>query len=158
MTYKNGVKEYVLTGVLFGVPMGILFGIIYFDLFLGIFSAILCGLLYTLLIFAFLKFQEKKYDKMRIEIAKERRIICDGAATVYGNGGWMFLTEMGIEFRPHKINFSTNDIMIPISIIKTVQTKRNRLVINTTDYTVSVIVTHSKEWKKQIEDALAAHS
>lgn len=29
---------------------------------------------------------EKKFDKKRAEIAGERKIICDGAATVHGNG------------------------------------------------------------------------
>ncbi len=154
MTYKNGKKEYILMGVLFGVPMGAFFGIMYLDVVLGIICGVLSGFLYALLIFLFVKFQEKKYDKKRIEIANMRRIICDGGATVNGNGGWMFLTECGIEFYPHKINFSTNNIMIPLNIIVSVQTKRNQLVINTTDYTVSIVVTHNNEWKKHIEDAL----
>mgnify|MGYP003301071729 CR=1 FL=1 len=36
MTYKNGIKEYALTGVMFGVPMGILFGLMHLSLLLGI--------------------------------------------------------------------------------------------------------------------------
>ena len=96
MTYKNGIKEYALTGVMFGVPMGILFGLRQLSLLLGVITGFLCGFLFAFLIFLFVKYQEKKFDKKRTEIAKERKIICDGGATINGNGGWMFFTENGI--------------------------------------------------------------
>ena len=111
MTYKNGIKEYALTGVMFGVPMGILFGLMHLSLLLGVITGFLCGFLFAFLIFLFVKYQEKKFDKKRTEIAKERKIICDGGATINGNGGWMFFTENGIEFYPHKINISTKEIL-----------------------------------------------
>ena len=154
MTYKNGVKEYVLTGVLFGVPMGLLFGLIYFDWLLGVISGVFGGVLYALLIFIFLKHQEKKYNKKRLELAQERRIICDGAATVSGNGGWMFLTEYGLEFYPHKLNLSTQEVLIPISTIQSVSINKNQIVINANGIVFPIHVTHNKEWKKQIEAAL----
>ena len=78
MVYKNGLKEYSLITVLFGVPMGILFGLSKLSFIVGVVSGVLSGLLFTLLMFLFIKVQEKKFDKKRIEIAKERRIICDG--------------------------------------------------------------------------------
>ena len=118
MTYKNGIKEYMLTGVIFGVPMGILFGLMHLSLLLGVITGFLCGFLFALLIFLFVKYQEKKFDKKRAEIAKERKIFCDGAATINGNGGWLFFTEKGLEFYPHKINTSTKEIVIPINTIK----------------------------------------
>ncbi len=154
MTYKNGAKEYFLTGVLFGVPMGILFGFIYFDLLLGVLAGVFSGALYALLIFAFIKFQEKKYDKKRMELALERRIICDGAATIGGNGGWLFLTEYGLEFYPHKVNLSTQEIMIPISTVQSVGINKNQIIVCANGITFPILVTHSKEWKWQIENAL----
>ena len=74
MTYKNGIKEYALTGVMFGVPMGILFGLMHLSLLLGVITGFLCGFLFAFLIFLFVKYQEKKFDKKRTEIAKERKL------------------------------------------------------------------------------------
>ena len=154
MTYKNGIKEYALTGVMFGVPMGILFGLMHLSLLLGVITGFLCGFLFALLIFLFVKYQEKKFDKKRAEIAKERKIFCDGAATINGNGGWLFFTEKGLEFYPHKINISTKEIVIPINTIKTVNTYRNQIIINAGENPVVILVSHNKGWKKQIENAL----
>ena len=154
MVYKNGLKEYSLTTVLFGVPMGILFGLSQLSFIVGVVSGVLSGLLFTLLMFVFIKIQEKKFDKKRIEIAKERRIICDGGATINGNGGWMFLTENGIEFYPHKINISTKEIVIPTNTIESVKTNKNQILVSANGKTIAIVVSHNKEWKKQIEDAL----
>ncbi len=157
MTYKNGIKEYTLTAVLFGVPMGILLGISNLSLLIGVITGILGGLLFTLLMFLFVKFQEKKFAQKRIEIAKQRKIICDGGATIQGNGGWMFLTEWGIEFYPHKINFSRKEITIPTSMIKTAKAHKNKIIIDTVNnQTIAIIVSHKKEWEKQINAALAS--
>ena len=158
MTYKNGIKEYMLSGVLFGVPMGILFGFQHLNLLIGIITGFLCGFLFALLIFLFVKYQEKKFGKKRAEIAKERKIICDGGATINGNGGWMFFTENGIEFYPHKINLSTKEIVIPIHTIESVKTYKNQILVSADGKTVAILVSHNKEWKKQIEGALAALS
>ena len=152
MTYKNGIKEYTMTTLLFGVPMGFLFGLKHQSALLGVISGILCGCLFTLLTFLFVKRQEKKYDKKRIEIAKERKVICDGGATVQGNGGWMFFTDYGLEFYPHKINLSKDDLIIPINTIKSVETNKNQLIVDTTEnLKFAIVVSHNKEWLKQIK-------
>ena len=159
MTYKNGIKEYALTGVMFGVPMGILFGLMQLSLLLGVITGFLCGFLFAFLIFLFVKYQEKKFDKKRTEIAKERKIICDGGATINGNGGWMFFTEDGIEFYPHKINISTKEIIIPTSMIEAVNTHKNQIVVRTSNNSiVAIVVSHNKEWKKQIEATIVHYS
>ena len=155
MTYSNGIKEYLLSGLIFGGIMGACFGLIYFSLIVGVLSGILSGFLFAFLIFLFCKVQEKKFDKMRVEIAQERRIICDGGATVQGTGGWLFFTDHGLEFYPHKINFSQEELIIPIEMIKEVKTHKNQIVIDTTeDLTFAILVSHNKDWQKQIEDYL----
>ena len=156
MTYKNGIKEYALAGVMFGVPMGFLFGFMHRSLLFGIIAGFFCGFLFTLLIFLFMKYQEKKFDKKRTEIARERKIICDGVATINGNGGWMFFTENGIEFYPHKINISTKEIVIPMNTIESVKTNKNQILVQANGKTIAILVSHNNEWKKQIEDALSA--
>lgn len=154
MIYRNGIKEYGLMGVLFGIPMGAMFGLKYLSLLTGIISGILCGFLFAFLMFLFVKYQEKKFDKKREQIAKERKIICDGGATVNGNGGWMFFTEQGLEFYPHKINLSTKEIMIPMQSIASVKTYKNQILVSTNGQVVGIVVSHNKEWKKQIDGAI----
>lgn len=73
MIYKNGIKEYTLAGVMFGTPMGLIVGFMRLNLPLGIIAGFLCGFLFALIIFIFVKFQEKSFDKKRIEIAKEKK-------------------------------------------------------------------------------------
>lgn len=156
MIYRNGIKEYSLIALLFGIPMGLLFGLLNLNLIVGIISGVLSGFLFTFLMFLFVKFQEKKFDKKRLEIAKERKIMCDGGATIQGTGGWTFFTEKGIEFYPHKINFSQEELIIPTNMIELVGTNKNQIIINTTEnLTFEIVVSHNKEWKKQIEDVLA---
>ena len=157
MIFKNGIKEYTMTALIYGGLMGILYGVMHRSVSLGVTSGIFCGTLFALLIFLFSKFQEKKYDKKRCEIEKERNIVCDGAATVQGNGGWMFFTDYGLEFYPHKINVSHENLMIPINKIKSVKTKRNQLIVDTTEnLTFAMVVARNKEWVEQIKQYINA--
>lgn len=158
MIYKSTTKQYMLLTVCYGAPMGIVFGLMYGSLAVGIISGAACGLLYGLLMFLISRGLEKKFDKKRAEIAGERKIICDGAATVHGNGGWLFLTEYGLEFYPHKVNLSRQEMLIPISKLESVRINgRNQILLATKDYAnaIAVVVTHNKEWQKQITDAIA---
>lgn len=156
MTYKNGIKEYSMITLLFGCPMGLWYGLIGRSVIKGVISAVFSGCLFTLLVFLFIKTQEKMYDKMRIGITEERKLICDGVANYQGNGGWLFFTEQGLEFYPHKINFSQKELMIPISAIKSAKTKKNQLIVETTDNSTSeFLVSHNKEWAEQIKQYIA---
>ena len=151
MIYRNGFKEYALSALVFGIPMGVLFGLSKGNPAVGVVYGVFTGLLFSLVLFAFIKLQERQFDKKRAEIAAERRIVCDGGATVRGNGGWMFLTERGIEFYPHKINFSRKELMIPLGKIESVTTRRNQLVLELSDApSLMIVVSHCKEWQQQI--------
>lgn len=155
MIYRNGIKEYALMALLFGIPMGLLFGLLRLSLIVGIATGVLSGFLFTCLMFLFIKFQEKKFDKKREEIAKERKVICDGGATIQGTGGWIFLTEQGIEFYPHKINISQEKFILPMNMIESVKTNKNQIIVNTTDKLMyAIVVSHNKEWKNQIESGI----
>ena len=157
MTYKNGIREYLLLAVCYGVPMGIIFGLCQKSVLVGIISGAMCGILYGFIMFLFVKSQEKKFDKMREQIASERNIICDGGATLHGNGGWLFLTEFGLEFYPHKINFSRQEMRISLKSINAASVLGKSILISVKEYTnaITIIVTHNKEWQKQITDAVA---
>lgn len=157
MTYKNGTREYLLLAVCYGVPMGIIFGLWQKSVLVGIISGAMCGILYGVIMFLFVKSQEKKFDKMREQIASERKIICDGGATLHGNGGWLFLTEFGLEFYPHKINFSRQEMRISLKSINAASVLGKSILISVKESTnaITIIVTHNKEWQKQITDAVA---
>jgi len=157
MTYKTGFKGYFLLGVCYGVPMGVVFGLMFMSAVLGLVTGVLAGVLFGGGMFLASKIAERKFDKKRAEIAAQRRIICDGAATIQGNGGWMFLTDFGIELYPHKLNFSTKELMLPLAMIAGVRTKGNKIVIATWDrIEFHIVVAKNKEWKAQIENAVRA--
>lgn len=155
MIYRNGIKEYLSTGVLFGVPMGLFFGIEHFSLIVGLTGGIMSGTLFAFLIFLFCKIMEKKFDKKREEISRERKIICDGGATYEGLGGWLFFTENSLEFYPHKINYSTKQLTIPREKINSVSIKRNNIIIDAFEgKKFPIVVSHTNEWKTQIETVI----
>jgi hypothetical protein len=137
--------------------MGIIFGLWQKSVLVGIISGAMCGILYGVIMFLFVKSQEKKFDKMREQIASERKIICDGGATLHGNGGWLFLTEYGLEFYPHKVNFSRQEMRISLKSINAASVLGKSILISVKEYTnaITIIVTHNKEWQKQITDAVA---
>ena len=157
MIYKNGIQEYTLIGVIFGGLMGIFLGLSHQSLWYGILGGLASGVLFALLMLLFIKAMEKKFDAKREEIAKERHIHCDGAATVAGNGGWMFLTENELEFYPHKINCSRRELHLPLSSLRSVSVRGNTLQIAISDGTTcSVVVSQSKDWERQLNAVIAA--
>lgn len=155
MTYKNEVKGYLLLAVIYGIPMGILLGLINKSILVGIFVGILGGLLFGFSMFLFNKPMEKKFAKMRAEMEKEKTVICDGAATILGNGGWIFLSETEMVFCPHKLNLSTKKISISLSDIESVKVQKGKLFITTNAETpIVAVVCRADEWKKHIEAAI----
>ena len=99
MVYRNGWKEFFITAISFGIPMSLFF-IIQYGITLGLAGGILAGVLFGGAMTLVTRGTEKKFAKMRAEIAADRRVICDGGATWQGLGGWMFLTAAGLEFYP----------------------------------------------------------
>lgn len=155
MIYKNGAKEYAATYIRFGGLMGLIIGIARASVLYGIIGGAIAGGLFTLLMFVFIACTEKKFDAMRREIAGERTIYCDGGATLSGNGGWMFFTENGLEFYPHKANLSTAKIRIPLETIVSVCDQNNKLIVTTKangDYTV--LVAKANLWAQKIKERL----
>ena len=151
MIYRNGWKEFLITVISFGVPMSLLF-IIRYGLALGLIGGVAAGLLFGGVMTLLTRGTEKKFAKMRTEIAADRRIICDGGATWQGLGGWLFLTEAGLEFYPHKFNHGKQDFAIPTEDLTAVSVKRNMVTVTLqTGSSVSVVVSHAKEWAEQIK-------
>ncbi|MBQ9112742.1 MAG: hypothetical protein IJY08_04090 [Clostridia bacterium] len=156
MIYRNGAKTYFIMFAICAVMYGGMMGLLYLDLIRGIIMGVLFGALFTAAMFVFSKVMERKFNKMRAEISENRHIVCDGAATVTGNGGWLFLTDTALEFYPHKINFDRSGILIQLADIRNVCCKGNKLIINTVRDTddVPFVVVKNKEWMKNINQTI----
>lgn len=156
MVYRNGWKEFFNTAIGFGLPMSLFF-IIKYGFALGLAGGVLSGLLFGAVMTIIVRVTEKKFAKMRAEIAADRRVICDGGATWQGLGGWMFLTEAGLEFYPHKFNHGKQNFAIPTEELVSVRVKRNIVTVALTNGSeVSAVVSHAKEWEAQIKAVIPA--
>ena len=152
MIFRNGFKEYALMGIFYGLSMGIFFGVTSENAIGGIISGVICGILFAFFMYLFIHKQEKKFDIKREEISKERKIFCDGGATLNGVGVWLFFTTQWLEFYPHKVNFSRKEIMIPLIEIKIIGSASNCLTIQNGKGDVFIFrVSHRKEWAEVIQ-------
>ena len=150
MVYRNGWREFFITALSFGLPMSLFF-IIRYGFALGLAGGVAAGVLFGGVMSLLTRSIEKKFTKTRAEIATDRRIICEGGATWQGLGGWMFLTEAGLEFYPHKLNHGGQDFAIPVDELVSVTVKRNMVaVILANGLEIPVVVSHAKEWAEQI--------
>ena len=158
--YRNGTGKLALLclagGLAFGVIMGSVFS---YGFQISIISGILFGTLFALFMSIFLGNIEQKFEPIRDEISKERKIICEGPANhkkaANAIGGWLFLIEDAIEFHPHQMNIDGQSISIFIDDISTVETRLNQIRIRTkTDETFAFVVNKAKLWKKSITEIL----
>ena len=158
MVYRNGWREFFITAVSFGLPMSLFF-IIRYGFALGLAGGITAGILFGGIMTLLTRGTEKKFRHMRAEIAADRRIICDGAATWQGLGGWMFLTEAGLEFYPHKFNHGKQNFAIPTEELASVRVKRNIVTVTlTSGGEVPVVVSHAKAWGTMIRSVIPTPS
>ena len=168
------------SGAIFGAVMGALYlvmGIIpsfiggfkpkvfLEGLLMGILSGLFCAVIFSVLIFAASFFLAKNFDKVRNEIAKEKKIVFDEAANrVVGSeavGGWLFLLEGSIYFKSHAVNIKTHDMEIPLSDITSVERCRvsrlanNGLLVKTV-YGVEekFVVNSPAEWVEKVYESI----
>ena len=154
MIYRNGWKEFLITSVSFGLPMSLFF-IIRYGLALGLAGGILAGILFGGVMTLLTRGTERKFKGMREEISADRRVICDGAATWQGLGGWMFLTEAGLEFYPHKFNHGKQNFAIPTEELASVHVKRKIVTVSLINGgEVAVVVAHAKAWATMIRSVI----
>lgn len=159
MVYKNGIKEWAIMCCGCGLTYGFIMGLMRDNMTSGIISGILFGGVFTLCMALFSKHIEKKSAQLRAEIAKVRKIICEGPANhkkgANAIGGWLFLSEDAIEFYPHKMNIKAENIPILLDDILNVETQGNQLKIQTkTGSAYTFVVNKSKLWKQSITEIL----
>lgn len=155
MIYRNGWREFFIMFFGFGAPMSVYF-VLQYGWIAGLAGGLAAGLMFAGIMMLVTRITEGKFKKMRAEIAAERTVICEGGATWQGIGGWMFFTESGLEFYPHRFNHARKEFAIPLSELAEVRLRRNLLVIVLKDGNgLEVVVSKNKAWKEQIDAVLA---
>ncbi|MBE6636736.1 MAG: toll/interleukin-1 receptor domain-containing protein [Ruminococcaceae bacterium] len=145
---------YIIGGQLYGLFLGFTMGDMAEGALQGLIWGVACGIMFPIVMQLISFLLEIKYRKLRKAIAGERRLICDGSATHNGNGGWMYLTEKGLEFYPHKINLSSDKIIIPLDLIQSTETTQNKLVVKlSADLAYTFHVSQNNRWKTCIDDS-----
>lgn len=158
MVYRNGWREFLITAISFGLPMSLLF-VIRFGLPLGLAAGALAGVLFSGIMMMLTRGVERSFSRMRSEISTDRAVICDGGATWQGLGGWLFLTEQGLEFYPHKFNHGGQSFSVPTEELVSVSLSRNIVTVALRDGgEVSMVVSHAKAWAKEIQAVIPMHS
>src|SRR4051794_3722606 len=100
---------------------------------------------------------ESRY-KDKLVLDSNEILIKQGAANLFRKfgavGGWLYLTNKRIFFKPHRFNVRAKEASIPIMSIKEVQPTRslwlfpNRIVIRTDSKTFSFILNERDVWTK----------
>ena len=163
MICRNGIKEYSLMAILC-FAMWFIFSLVFIGMGVGIrgfavamalLSAVLFSGLFTGAMAVVNIAIENKYSGIRQRGANYGIIICEGVATIKGNGGWMFLTENGFEFYPHKFNFNSQNIIIPIRGIIRMNRGFNNITLTTQSGIFKIVVAKSDVWVNCVNSLFA---
>lgn len=112
-----------------------------------------------------LLFQNAKAKKMCRIIESQGRVLFNGPAGHFrgmiSDGGWLYLTDEGLLFKPHKMNLSWQDVWIPNAMIVGVERYKNMgivsngLLLTLKDETQEKFTANwSREWVRIINSEL----
>jgi len=94
-------QMHIQPGIFFGLGMGLLNN----SFVIGVFNGLFFGIFWGLAMRAFGKRRRKKAQALIGQISKDHTVVLDAAATLFvgkeGIGGWLFLTEDSLIFKPH---------------------------------------------------------
>ena len=161
MIIKGGEKYIIKIACFVGVPfvvipliIGLLFYIPFIKLGVLDFFIIIVILLFFKLWF---KFVEKKVVKLREEILKERKIICEGLASNKTDrviGGWLFLSEAAVEFYPYNVNGEVKSVAILLDDIVNIEVKKDLLIVKSNSKEFVFKVYNAPLWEEMIKKEL----
>lgn len=161
MIIKGGEKYIIKIACFVGVPfvvIPLIIGLLFYSPFikLGVldFFIIIVILLFFKLWF---KFVEKKVVKLREEILKERKIICEGLASNKTDrviGGWLFLSEAAVEFYPYNVNGEVKSVAILLDDIVNIEVKKDLLIVKSNSKEFVFKVYNAPLWEEMIKKEL----
>lgn len=116
--------------LLLGLGLGVIFGLLFFG--------IMALVVHTL--------ETKTAMAIRKSVAMHGKIYFEGSANRAGNGGWLFVTENGIEHCVHKANFNSAPTSLSHSEIISIRAKGKKLEIITEKTTYTFVVNNIAQW------------
>lgn len=143
----------MLGGLFFGIIMGVFqtmiigeVGIVIGLLGGAFFSVFFGGTMHLVLILL-----EKKFAELKSQIARDKKIIVDGAANLNGDGGWLFITDMGVEYHTHKVNFSNIHCDFPHDVIQSITKEGKKLIVVANNTKYKFVVNNVDMWLTAIQ-------
>lgn len=143
---------FIIPGVAFGVFMGAMQQSFSGGILAGVLFALMFGTMMSL----FQQLQKKRFEKVKVELAKNHKLIYDGGANLFRGkeavGGWLYLTANCLIFKSHKINLHTGETTILLTDIEELDVKdtlgfvKNGLVIKTKEKTFNFVVDKRENW------------
>lgn len=147
-SYGQLFKGSMLGGLIFGLFEGIIYSMMgrsFFSTFL--FCGIVFGLLFFVAVALCISILESStIKKMRKGVAIHGKILFEGAANRAGNGGWLFVTQDGIEHHVHGTNFDRSSTIIQHEHIVSIRRSGKKLVIETQQTTHIFVVNNINQW------------
>ena len=161
MIIKCGKKYIIKIACLVGVPfvvIPLIIGLFFYSPFIALGVSDFFIILVSLLLFKlWFKFIEKKVVKLREEILKERKIICEGLASNRTDrviGGWLFLSEAAVEFYPYNVNGEVKSVAILLDDIVNIEVKKDLLIIKSISKEFTFNVFDAPLWEEMIKKEL----
>ena len=130
----------MLGGLVFGAMMMIGFGPI------GILSGLLFGVLFGFAMQIVTGTMEKKWAPKRAEISAKTTILVEGGANLDGNGGWLFVTEEGVEYYTHKMNFDHRTLNFSRDDIQSIHKEGSKLAVIANNVKYVFVVNYVDRW------------
>ena len=159
---KTFFKNFLYTGVPFGVAMGI-FLALEKGLASGMIYGLLAGIMFGVCMALMMGYQRNQTYSARPFSLSDETFIYEGIASHRARsvavGGWLFLTDKQILFKPHNLNFTKDEIIISIHEIKEVMQAKSLGFINNKlivcDYLnnkTTFLVENPGEWAEAIKN------
>lgn len=135
----------MLGGIIYALPVIIIINFIV-GMSVGlVFVTVFGGLMHLALVFL-----EKKFAKTSLLISKTKTIVIEGGASVDGSGGWLFITNEGVEYYTHRLNFDNKSFTLKHNEIQAIKKDGKKLVIISNNVKRTLKVNNIDAWLTRI--------
>jgi membrane-anchored protein YejM (alkaline phosphatase superfamily) len=154
------LKNFLITGLPMAILMGVAYNFLY-DWKLALFGAVFSGVGFGLAMAGFAAYLKNKFQKNPLTFPDGEQIIKEGVANhknkLEAAGGYLYLTDQRLLFQPHKFNFNSQQIEIPLGEVSKAVTysalgllPTGIKIILKDDTERKFVVEKRKEWCNQV--------